>query len=129
MDIIKTWPAFIEPKIVARIFALNAPWTHFYYTLGRGKPKQKLEKLWFTYRGRILGSFMVIEVVINDGSLPRLGRLDGGESDWQIKPDNWVAICNLFEKAPHRVYMSGFRGFRYFDYDAYRRSADAKVRI
>lgn len=128
-DIIKTWPANVSPKIVARIFSFNAPFTYFYYTLGRGKPTRPLERIWFTYQGRILGSFKILEVVVNDGSLPKLHRLDGGESDWQIKPDYYVAICNCFVKAPDRRFMSGFRGFRYFNYAEYIRTPDSRMRI
>jgi hypothetical protein len=128
-DIIKTWPANVRPQIVAKIFSFNAPWTHFYYTLGRGKPTRPLERIWFTYQGRILGSFNILEVVQNDGSLPKLQRLDGGESDWQIRKDYWVAICNGFTKAPDRRFMSGFRGFRYFDWEEYTATPDSRMRI
>lgn len=130
MDIIKTWPAIVAPDVVARIFSPKGSFARYYFTIGRGKPKQKIERMWFTYRGRILGSLAVEEIVCNDGSLPRLNRLDGQPSEWQIAKDAWVAVCVPgCERPAERVYMSGFRGFRYFDYDAYRWSLEARCRV
>lgn len=128
-DIIKTWPSCVPAKTVARIFTPENRWAMFYFTLGRGKPKNPINRLWFTYQGRILGNFHVAEVVQNDGSFPKLQRLDGGESDWQIKPDAWVAICTDFVKLKDRVFMSGFRGFRYFDLEEYRGTPDSRMRL
>jgi hypothetical protein len=128
-DIIKTWPAAVPAKTVARIFSADTRWSDFYFTLGRAKPKQEIDRLWFTYQGRILGSFKINRVVIQDGSLPKLHRLDGEESEWQIPPDRWVAICGDFVKLKERLFMSGFRGFRYFDFDQYRSAVDSRIRL
>jgi hypothetical protein len=131
-DIIKTWPAFIEPKVAAQIFSRKGSFARYYFTLGRGKPKQQIECMWFTYRGRIVGNFIIEEVVCNDGSLPTLKRLSEPESDsaWQIAKDAWVAICvSGCWRPSERVFMTGFRGWRYFDFEAYRLTSEAKCRL
>ncbi|HEV2174009.1 MAG TPA: hypothetical protein VGR71_10595 [Nitrospira sp.] len=130
-DIIKTWPANVEARTVAQIFSeSNPPFCRFFFTLGRGKPKQAIANIWFTYQGRILGSFEVEEVVCNDGTLPRLSRLDGGESEWQIRKDAWVAVCAPPCKRIHeRVFHEPFRGWRYFNFQTYKLSPDARVRF
>lgn len=130
MDIIKTWPADMDAKTVARIMSPKGCFARYYFALGRGKPKQKVDRLWFTYRGRILGSFFVEEVVCNDGSLPKLNRLDGQPSEWQIKKDAWVAICVPgCERPPERTYHEPFRGWRYFSYENFRGTMEAKCRV
>lgn len=130
-SIIKTWPAVVEPDKVAQIFNEGRPsFGTYYFTLGRGKPSQPVNMLWFTYRGRILGNFSILQIWRNDGSLPPLKRLDGGESEWQLKPDAWIAICSpSFLRLKERVFMSGFRGWRYFDLETYRTTMEAKVRL
>ena len=139
-DIIKTWPAVVSPRMTLAMFSENLPpFTMYYFTLGRACPKRvnplpqtygDRDHLWFTYRGRIMGAFGIVRVMQNDGSLPRLNRLDGGESDWQIKPDAWVAICKPPCLRLHKkVYMSGFRGFRYFDLESYSSTMESKVRM
>jgi hypothetical protein len=92
-DIIKTWPAFMEARKVASIFSPRGCFARYYFTLGRGKPKLQISRIWFTWRGRIIGSFAVEAVVCNDGSLPTLSRIDGEPSEWQIRKDAWVAVC------------------------------------
>ena len=139
-DIIKTWPAVVSARTTLAMFSERLPpWTMYYFTLGRGLPKRvnlrpesrsECDRLWFTYRGRIMGSFDIVQVLRNDGSLPRLNRLDGGESDWQIKPDAWVAICKPpCQRLRERVYMSGFRGFRYFNLEQYRTTTESRIRL
>jgi hypothetical protein len=45
------------------------------------------------------------------GSLPLLHSLDDKESEWQIKPDAYVAICSEpCQRLKDRIFMSGFRG-------------------
>lgn len=128
--IIKTWPSGIEAKKVARIFAPEGCFARYYFTLGRGKPKQPITRIWFTWSGRILGSFAIEKVVCNDGSLPTLSRIDGGESEWQIRKDAWVAVCVPgCDRLKERVFMPGFRGWHYFDLESYRTSAEAKLRV
>jgi hypothetical protein len=130
MHIIKTWPAVVDAKKVAQIFSPRGCFARYYFTLGRGKPKQSIERLWFTWRGRILGSFEIECVVCNDGSLPRLNRIDGGESEWQIRKDTWVAICIPgCDRLKERLFMSGFRGWHYFDLASYRSDPESRVRI
>jgi hypothetical protein len=131
-DVIKTWPAFMEPRKVLKIFAdaHAGAFSMYYFTLGRGKPKQEVEHLWFTYRGRILGRFKVDEIVCNVGQLPPLRRIDGSESEWQIKRDRYVAICSPpFTRLKEKVYMGPFRGFHYFNFDEYVASMESRVAI
>ena len=128
-EIIKTWPASLSARVAARIFGPMPSFSTYFFTIGRGKPKDHIDRLWFTYQGRILGSFHVAEVIRNDGSLPRLHRLDGAESAWQMNPDAWIAVCpSSCKRLRERVYMSGFRGWRYFSIDSYRLTPDARVR-
>ena len=131
MDIIKTWPAAVNPRTVAEMFSENTPpFCIFYFTLGRGKPKQMIDRLWFTYQGRILGYFEVQEIVVNDGTLPKLHSLDGGDSEWQIRKDAKVAICRPpCHRLKERVFMSGFRGWRYFDFAEYSQTSEARHRL
>jgi hypothetical protein len=130
-EIIKTWPASIPAKTTAQVFSQNhPPFCRYYFSLGRGKPKQSINRLWFTYQGRILGSFEIEEVVCNDGTLPKLHRLDGGESGWQIRKDSWVAVCAPpCARMKDRVFMDSFRGWRYFNLDEYRGTAESRYRI
>lgn len=129
-EIIKTWPAQVDARTAAQIFSPKGCFARYYFTLGRGRPKEKITRMWFTYRGRIVGSFFVEKVVCNDGSLPRLERLDGTPSEWQIRKDAWVAICVPgCERPPVRAFMSGFRGWRYFDFETYRQNPESRFRL
>jgi len=130
-DIIKTWPAVVSARATARMFSPDVPAFHrYYFTLGRGRPKQAIERLWFTYLGRILGYFPIEEITVNDGTLPALHRLDGGEGDWQFRRDAIIAICAPpCVRLKDRVFMSGFRGFRYFDIDEWRQNAESRFRF
>lgn len=130
-EIIKTWPAMISVRTTARLFSANVPPFHrYYFTLGRGTPQAKVERLWFTYQGRIIGWFPVTEIIVNVGQIPALNRLDGGESEWQIKKDARVAICiPPCRRLKGRIFMSGFRGWRYFNIDEYRETVEARHRI
>lgn len=129
-EIIKTWPANVDARTVAEMFCVEPIWGNYFFTLGRGKPAQSIERIWFTYRGRILGNFNVNKIVVNDGSLPHLHKLSDLESDWHIKPDMHVAICaSGCERLKERVFMSGFRGYRYFNLSEYRSTPDARIRI
>lgn len=118
----------MPPRRVLEVF--NADFGNFYFTLGRGKPQQSVERLFFTHRGRILGCFRVIELRLNDGAnIPSLQSLSGETSEWQIKPGSWVAICDgPIERVPEKLYYDSFRGWRYFDLEEYRGSADARRR-
>lgn len=127
-DIIKTWPAFMERRKVKKIF--NSPVAMFYFTLGLGKPQRAIENLWFTHRGELLGRFAVREIVCNVGQLPKLRSLENRESEWQIKPDRWVAICpGPFAKtpSPEPIYYDSFRGFRYFDFHKWCENIESRV--
>ncbi len=130
-DIIKTWPACIPAKITARVFAPDhPPFTDYYFSVGRGKPKQEVTWMWFSYMGRIIGRLMIKEIVCNDGTLPKLYRLDGGESGWQFRKDSWVAVCvSPCDRLKERVFYSSIRGWRYFDFESYRTTADARYRL
>ena len=126
-DIIKTWPAFMEPRKVLRIFNVHAPWGLYYFSLGRGKPQQPFEFIWFTYRSRILGRIEPVSLFQNDGSLPPLVSLQNQESEWQFKHDVWIVECfPSMDRLREHLYMPGFRGWRYFDIDEYRTRPEAK---
>lgn len=127
-QIIKTWPAFMPPRRVLEVF--NADFANFYFSLGRGKPKEEISALWFTHRGRILGFFPIQHLVINDGSLPKLRSISGEESEFQIKRDNWVAICpGPIERLREKLYYAGFRGWRYFDLEEWRGTLESRVQL
>ena len=127
-DIIKTWPGFMARSRVLEAF--TSPWPIFYFTLGRGKPAQEIEKLYWTHKSRIIGHFKITSIVRNAGQLPKLKSITGEFSEWQIKPDAWVAICNPpFYPLEEKLFYMGFRGWRYFALDTYRGSLDAKVRL
>lgn len=121
----------MDAHTVLQIFSPTAPpFNRYYFTLGRGKPKDPPAKIWFTWRGRILGWFEIESIVCNDGSLPQLSRLDGEPSEWQIRKDAWVAVCKPpCQRIRERVYMSGFRGWHYFDLESYRSDPDSRHRI
>ncbi len=89
-DIIKTWPAFMSR---ARVLKAFGHFSEFYFTIGPRKPQQAIDHLWYTHQGEIIGSFKVDRLVQNDGSFPKLRSISGEVSEWQIKPDRWVAIC------------------------------------
>jgi hypothetical protein len=129
-DIIKTWPAFMPRRKVLAIF--RSKFAMFYFTIGKGRPKQAIEYLWFTHQGEILGHFAVKEIVCNVGQLPKLRSLEDRESEWQIKLDRYVAICpGPFTQTPSAepIYCDSFRGFRYFDFDAYCQTAESRIAI
>jgi hypothetical protein len=129
-DIIKTWPAFMDRRRVMRVFTHEWEGREFYFTLGRSKPKEEINRLYWTHQGRIIGSFTVNRIVQNDGSLPKLRRLDGELSEWQIKRDNWVAICHgPLVRVKDKVYHEGFRGWRYFDLALWHEQLESKVRL
>jgi hypothetical protein len=126
--ILKTWPAFMPPRKVLEVFTHD--WGRFYFTLGRGKPQKPIDQLWYTHQGRILGYFGIEQIVQNVGQLPKLTAIDGTESEWQIRGDAWVAICPPpFHRLEEKLYHEGFRGWRYFDMEAYRGTIGAKLRI
>lgn len=109
----------------------NHPWAEFYFTLGRGKPQNTPEELWYTHRGEIIGFFKVREIVRNLGdNLPKLESISGETSEWQIKLMNWVAICpHPFFEAPERTFMTAFRGWHYFDWKQHVGDVYSKVRV
>jgi hypothetical protein len=73
----------------------------------------------------------VREVVCNLGdNIPKLHRIDGGESEWQIKRDHWVAICDPpFVRLKDHVWHDSFRGFRYFSLEAYLQTPESRIAI
>lgn len=127
-EIIKTWPAFMPPEKVRRIF--NYHWARFYFSLGRGKPSREITAVWFTHQGRVLGSFPIEAIVNNDGSLPKLKSLDNRESTWQFKFGVWVMVCvPPIHWLHERVYHESFRGWRYFNLAEYSRTVEAKFNL
>ena len=105
-------------------------WPRFFFTLRRGRPSKPIERIFFTHRSRIIGSFQIGEIVQNVGQLPKLRSVSDRASEWQIRPDMWVAVCTpSFEPLNQRVYYGGFRGWRYFCLETYRSQIDAKVLV
>lgn len=127
--IIKTWPAFMSSRKVLEVFTHD--WGQFYFTLGRARPKDTaVSELFYTHRGRILGHFDIGAIVQNAGQLPRLRSISGETSEWQIRMDAWVAICNPpIHRLKEKLYMPGFRGWHYFSLDSYRGTMEAKIPI
>jgi hypothetical protein len=132
--IIKTLPGRFARGQLERFFGLDGkPCFHqYFFTLGRGQPRRRPlpNALYFTHCGRIIGHFEITEIVQNAGQLPKLTTLDGEPSEWQIKADAWVAVCDPpFVPMRDRIYFAGFRGFRYFDLETYKYTREAKVRL
>jgi hypothetical protein len=128
-EIIRTWPASDKPQAAAQLFHIE-PGGLFYFTLGRGKPKQEIEKLWFTYCGRIIGYFRVLKIVTDDEVPDDLHFISEPKKHWAPRKHRWVAVCKSgCVRAPVRVFMGGFRGWRYFDFEAYRGTPEARCRF
>lgn len=120
----------MEPERVFKVFK-NDWGGRFYFTLGRGKPRliEELRTIFFTHRGKIIGSFDIDEIIINNGSnIPRLRSLSGETSEWQIKHDRWVAICRPpFHELVDDVFHEGFRGWRYFNLAEYMKTPESEI--
>jgi hypothetical protein len=146
--IIKTLPVRFARGQLERFLGVGCYpcFSTYYFTLGRGRPAKAnlvgystvvrldgwigIDQLWFSHKGIVIGHFEIELIVQNVGQLPRLTTLDGKRSEWQIKPDRWVAVCvPPFHKLEEKIYHEGFRGWHYFDLDAYRSSLNAKVAI
>lgn len=130
MDIIKTWPGFMDQKKVLRVF--THAWGRFYFSVGKGKPKQEVEKLWYTHKGLILGYFTIAEFFHyeREGQLPPLRSIENKESQWQFRPGIWIAICPPpFVRLQEELHYAGFQGWRYFELEKHRESIDALVAI
>jgi hypothetical protein len=129
-DIIKSWPSFINPATTAKVFSEgNPPFGRYYFSLGRRKPKDAIEHIWIVYRGRIIARLAVEQIVVNDGSLPVLRRLNGEVSAWQPPKDAHVAVCRPPVRIRERVFHESRRGWTYFDFDTYRETVDARFRV
>lgn len=127
--ILKTLPTMFARGHIRKF--LDGRFGHYFFTLGRGRPKQSNPtEIYFTHQGCIIGHFEIAEIVQNVGQLPKLTTLDGEPSAWQIRGDAWVAVCRPpFHWLEEKVYHEGFRGWRYFDLDSYRGTVGAKIRI
>lgn len=128
--ILKTLPTMFARGKIDEFLA--TPFSSFFFTLGRGRPQRPdpVTEIYFTHNGVILGHFDITEIVQNKGQLPLLTTLGGDPSEWQIKPDRWVAVCKApFHRLEEKVFHSGFRGWRYFDLQNYRGTLDSKVRL
>lgn len=130
-EIIKTWPRAVSARSTAQMFSEQNPaFCRYYFTLGRGRPKQQVTRLWFTYLGRILGYFVIDEIVCNDGTLPKLNRIDGSPGEWQIAKDAWVAVCSPpAVRLKERVFYEGFRGWRYFNLASHLGTPESRHRF
>lgn len=134
--ILKTLPVRFARGELEKFFGAddqgNKHFCNYFFTLGRGRPQRPdpLTELFFTHCGIIIGSMAIEEIVQNKGQLPLLTTLDGDPSEWQIKPDRWVAVCRPpFNRLTDKIYHTGFRGWRYFDLQAYRDTLDSKVNL
>ncbi len=127
--ILKTLPTFFARGHITEF--LDGRLCRYYFTLGRGAPKRSgVDQLYFTHQGEIIGHFEIEEIVRNERQFPKLTTLDGEPSVWQIKLLAWVAVCRPpFHRLEERIYHEGFRGWRYFDLDSYRKTVGAKIRI
>jgi hypothetical protein len=129
--ILKTLPVRFARGEMERFLGMDGkPFCVYFFTLGRGRPQRPdpVTQIYFTHRSVILGHFEIAEIVQNKGQLPLLTTLDGAPSDWQIKPDRWVAVCRPpFHPLEAKTYHTGFRGWRYFDLQNYRGTLDSKV--
>lgn len=151
--IIKTIEAWRDPaRVLTWLTRRNAspqPEDYLYYfALGRGRPKQAVEQLWFTFQGCVLGWFAVAEIVPHLGEwadfvaggttmeeatqpkpaitlyLDRLGKM------WRPKPGVWLILCPPpFHLLEEKIFFSGFQGFRYFEFESYRKGLDAKIPV
>jgi hypothetical protein len=129
-DIIRTWPAFMERKRVLNAFTHG--YARFYFTCGRGKPKQEVENIWFTHTGDILGHFKIDEFFHyeREGQLPPLRSVSNRESEWQFRPGSWIAICpGPFIPLKEEMHYGSFRGWRYFDLEKHRGSLEALIAL
>ncbi|HWQ97241.1 MAG TPA: hypothetical protein VN538_03985 [Clostridia bacterium] len=129
-DIIKTWPSFMPRERVLKVF--THCWGRFYFSVGNGRPKQEVERMWFTHQGEILGHFSIGEFFHyeREGQLPRLRSISNRESEWQFRPGIWIAICpGPFVALGEKLCYESFRGWRYFELEKYRGSLEALIRI
>jgi len=150
-DIIKTIESWRRPRRVHQFLAHAHRWEdaanamamaygsmiqdaggYYAFQLGRGEPQRKpVGRLWFVFRGRLYGSFEIARIERNVGQFEDLVTMykhEGLAVDWHLRPDNWVAICKppfAFFKGAH-VYYEGFQGWRYFEFEAYSASLEAK---
>ena len=118
----------------------------YYFTLGRGRPKQSVEHLFFTFQGRVLGWFDVEDIRANIGKWaefvetgttmekategPRAANVYQSQEGniWTPKPGAWLIFCPPpFHLLEERIFFSGFQGFRYFELKSYRKTFEAKV--
>lgn len=134
--ILKTLPTRFARGQLEKFFGAhdqgNEHFCNYYFTLGRGRPQRpdSVTQLYFTHQGRILGYFEIKEIVQNKGQLPLLTTLDGNPSEWQIKPDRWVAVCPApFHRLEEQIFYTGFQGWRYFDLEAYSTRLESKVQL
>lgn len=144
--IIKTIESWRDPRRVIRwlhAFDGNKD-ACFYFPIGRGMPKRSpVTRLYFTFRGRVMGWFKIAEfqvmcptllewMISETGSMPEnqdreptakcnLNLVYKGGKRWFPKLGTWVVFCSSpFHRTKKRIYMQGFRGFRYFDLKAGR---------
>jgi len=128
-DAIKTIEGWRDPRRV-REYLREGP-DHsgrFLFNVGNGCPQRKVARLFFVFHGRILGWFAVagIEKRTAELSLEYARQY----SPPYFKAAKFLFICaRPFHFIRERVFYEGFRGWRYFDFETYRNSLDAKVRI
>ena len=97
--ILKTLPTRFARGQLEKFFGVgdqgNKHFCNYFFTLGRGCPRrpEPVTQLYFTHQSIVLGFFVIQEIVQNRGQLPLLTTLDGDPSEWQIKPNRWVAVC------------------------------------
>lgn len=138
-DVIKTIEGWRDP---GRVLAWLTRWNKgrnavYFFVFGRGRPKERVENLWFTFRGRVLGWFEVVEVKANVGDLydfvtgKECRTMEGTPvttPGWHPKLGVYLAICRPpFHLLKSRLYLAGFRGWRYFDFLSYRLTPEAKL--
>lgn len=149
MDIIKTIEGWRDRERVMAFLKMhdrNDPdRVLFYFTVGRGRPKREVERLWFTHKGEVLGCFIIkgFEMYAGDmqdlidrlmvggrtldsatGPRPSVqefnetvpGKLSGKKPYWRPKPGTWLCFVRPpFQVLPD-VDRFYFKGFRGFRY-------------
>lgn len=126
-DVIKTIESWRDARRVLAFLHSHDhspdPEWRFIFNLGRGCPQRPVGRLYFVFKGRVLGWFAIESFQQNVGQFEGYSKMFSGWS-----PARWVMVCQPpFTRIKERIYKRGFQGWRYFDLEAYRNSSEAKM--